>query len=60
MTLSPKEPAGLYDLLMAEKKRLETQLIGLDLARSEIEKIRHLRADEQVKKWLSSGLRAPN
>ena len=60
MARSLKQSARLYELLLAEKKRLEKQLAGLDLARNEIEKIRHLKANEHVKKWVSSGLLTPN
>ena len=60
MARFPEKSTTLYDRLTTEKKRLEIQLNGLDLARREIEKIRHLKADKQIKKWLSSpGLRAP-
>jgi hypothetical protein len=50
----------LYERLTAEKKRLEMQMNGMHLARSEIEKVRHLKADKHVEEWLSSGLRAPD
>ena len=60
MAWFPEKSATLYDRLTAEKKRLEIQLHGLDLARSEIEKVRHSKADKHVKEWLSSGLHAPD
>lgn len=50
----------LYECVTAEKKRLDRQLNELDLARSEIEKVRRLKADKHVKEWLSSGLHAPD
>jgi hypothetical protein len=54
------KPSTLYERLTEEKNRLEMQLDRLDLALSEIEKLRQLRADKSLIKGLASpDLRAP-
>jgi hypothetical protein len=54
MAWFPEKSSTRYERLTQEKRRLDIQLNGLDLARSEIEKLRQLRADKHVNKWLSS------
>jgi hypothetical protein len=56
MTPRPNVSPTKYERLAREKRRIEAQSSGLNLARSEIEKIRHLRVDKHVKKWPSPGV----
>jgi hypothetical protein len=42
--------------LAREKRRIEAELSGLNLARREIEKIRRLRENSHTKKWPSPGV----
>jgi hypothetical protein len=49
MAWFPEKYSTLYDRLTAEKKRIQIQLNGLDLALREIKKDRHLQADREVK-----------
>ena len=60
MAWFPEKSSTRYERLTQEKRRLDIQWNGLDLARSEIEKIRQHEANRQAKEWLSSGLHAPD
>jgi hypothetical protein len=60
MAWFPEKSSTRYERLTQEKRLIEIQLAGLNLLRSETEKLRHPSADNYVKEWLSSpGLRAP-
>jgi hypothetical protein len=56
MTPRPNVSPTKHERLAREKRRIEAQSSGLNLARSEIEKIRRLRVDKHVKKWPSPGV----
>jgi hypothetical protein len=60
MAWFPEKPSTLYERLTEETNRLEIQLNRLNLALSEIEKLRQLGADKHINKAIASpDLRAP-
>ena len=60
MAWFPEKPSTRYERLTEEKNRLEIQLNRLDLALSEMEKLRQLRADKPLNKAIASpDVRAP-
>lgn len=56
MAPRPNVSSTKSERLAREKRRIEAELSGLNLARREIEKIRRLREDNHAKKWPSPGV----
>lgn len=56
MAPRPNVSSTKSERLAREKRRIEAELSGLNLARREIEKLRRLREDNHAKKWPSPGV----
>lgn len=56
MAPRPRVSSTKSERLAREKRRIEAELSGLNLARREIEKIRRLRENSHTRKWPSPGV----